>query len=266
MIGSENLKKRIISAIVMILIVLPLIVFGGLYLKIGTVVLGACSMYELLKQKNNMPLFIKIISIISVMLVIYFSNSFSIFSNLYFFPILFLLFFISVVFIEEKEKYNLSDALYVIGSIIFISISFIAFNMIREKSIFYFVYIILIATMTDTFALFGGTLFGKHKLCPKISPNKTIEGSVIGTIFGVFISVLFIVFTCKLNINIFVLILITLLLSIIGQFGDLFFSSIKRSFNIKDFSNLIPGHGGILDRLDSLIFISLTYILFMGMF
>ena len=86
------MKKRIISAIVMILIVLPLIVFGGLYLKIGTVVLGACSMYELLKQKNNMPLFIKIISIISVMLVIYFSNSFSIFSNLYFFPILFLLF------------------------------------------------------------------------------------------------------------------------------------------------------------------------------
>ena len=256
------MKKRIISAIVMILIVLPLIVFGGLYLKIGTVVLGACSMYELLKQKNNMPLFIKIISIISVMLVIYFSNSFSIFSNLYFFPILFLLFFISVVFIEEKEKYNLSDALYVMGSIIFISISFIAFNMIREKSIFYFVYIILIATMTDTFALFGGTLFGKQKLCPKISPNKTIEGSI----FGVFISVLFIVFTCKLNINIFVLILITLLLSIMGQFGDLFFSSIKRSFNIKDFSNLIPGHGGILDRLDSLIFISLTYILFMGMF
>ena len=138
--------------------------------------------------------------------------------------------------------------------------------MIREKSIFYFIYIILIATMTDTFALFGGTLFGKHKLCLKISPNKTIEGSVIGTIFGVFISVLFIVFTCKLNINIFVLILITLLLSIMGQFGDLFFSSIKRSFNIKDFSNLIPGHGGILDRLDSLIFISLTYILFMGMF
>ena len=179
---------------------------------------------------------------------------------------MFLLFFISVVFIEEKEKYNLSDALYVMGSIIFISISFIAFNMIREKSIFYFVYIILIATMTDTFALFGGTLFGKHKLCPKISPNKTIEGSIIGTIFGVFISALFIVFTCKLNINIFVLILITLLLSIMGQFGDLFFSSIKRSFNIKDFSNLIPGHGGILDRLDSLIFISLTYILFMGMF
>ena len=104
MIGSENLKKRIISAIVMILIVLPLIVFGGLCLKIGTVVLGACSMYELLKQKNNMPLFIKIISIISVMLVIYFSNSFSIFSNLYFFPILFLLFFISVVFIEAVEK------------------------------------------------------------------------------------------------------------------------------------------------------------------
>ena len=100
MIGSENLKKRIISAIVMILIVLPLIVFGGLYLKIGTVVLGACSMYELLKQKNNMPLFIKIISIISVMLVIYYSNRFSICSNLYFFRISVVLFFCLSVIIE----------------------------------------------------------------------------------------------------------------------------------------------------------------------
>lgn len=99
-------------------------------------------MYELLKQKNNMPLFIKIISIISVMLVIYFSNSFSIFSNLYFFPILFLLFFISVVFIEEKEKYNLSDALYVIGSIIFISISFIAFNRLEKKVFLFYIYYI----------------------------------------------------------------------------------------------------------------------------
>lgn len=260
------MKKRIISAIVMILIVVPLLILGGLYLRIGTVILGACSMYELLKVKNNMPLFIKIISIISVMLLIYISNNFDIFSNLYFFPALFLLFFVPVVFVDNKEKYNLNDALYVIGSIIFISISFIIFNIIREKNIFYFIYIILISTMTDTFALFGGTLFGKHKLCPNISPHKTIEGSVIGTLFGVLISVLFIVFTCNLNINIFILILITILLSIIGQLGDLFFSSIKRSFNIKDFSNLIPGHGGVLDRLDSLIFISLTYILFMSMF
>ena len=97
------MKKRIISAIVMILIVVPLLILGGLYLKIGTVILGACSMYELLKVKNNMPLFIKIISIISVMLLIYFSNNFDIFSNLYFFPALFLLFFVPVVFIDNKE-------------------------------------------------------------------------------------------------------------------------------------------------------------------
>ena len=120
--------------------------------------------------------------------------------------------------------------------------------------------------MTDTFALFGGKLFGKHKLCPNISPKKTIEGSIVGLIFGTIIPVIFLSLTCTLNINLFYLIVITLFLSIIGQLGDLFFSSIKRSFCVKDFSNLIPGHGGILDRLDSLIFINITYILFMSIF
>ena len=160
----------------------------------------------------------------------------------------------------------MNDSLYVFGNVLFISISFIIFNIIRGKSIYYFLYTILIATMNDTFALFGGKLFGKHKLCPNISPKKTIEGSIVGLIFGTIISVIFLSLTCTLNINLFYLIVITLFLSIIGQLGDLFFSSIKRSFCVKDFSNLIPGHGGILDRLDSLIFINITYILFMSIF
>ena len=83
---------------------------------------------------------------------------------------------------------------------------------------------------------------------------------IIGTFFGTLIPVVFYYF-CVMKSNIFILILVTLLLSLIGQFGDLVFSSIKRHFKVKDFSNIMPGHGGILDRLDSIIFVLLLYTL-----
>ena len=109
-------------------------------------------------------------------------------------------------------------------------------------------------------------MFGRHKLAPLISPNKTIEGLIGGTLIGTLGGVIFYVLIIKDFQNIFMLILLTLFLSIIGQLGDLVKSSIKRNAGIKDFSNLIPGHGGILDRFDSIIFISLTYIVIVNLF
>ena len=95
---------------------------------------------------------------------------------------------------------------------------------------------------------------GKHKLIPNVSPNKTIEGSLIGTLVSVIFCSLFYLYQVDPAANIIVVILITLILNIFSQLGDLFFSAIKREYGIKDFSNLMPGHGGILDRFDSLFF------------
>jgi phosphatidate cytidylyltransferase len=92
-----------------------------------------------------------------------------------------------------------------------------------------------------------------------VSPKKTWEGSIGGTIMGVFVSTVFYLTIIDPYINIFKISLVGLFLSIIAQFGDLVFSSIKRYFGKKDFSNLIPGHGGILDRLDSIIFVLLGF-------
>ena len=114
--------------------------------------------------------------------------------------------------------------------------------------------------MTDTFALLGGKFFGKNKLLERISPNKTIEGALIGTIVATSISSVFYLFIINPGINVGIIILISFVLSIIGQIGDLVFSAIKREFEIKDYSNLIPGHGGMLDRFDSIAFVSLFYI------
>ena len=111
--------------------------------------------------------------------------------------------------------------------------------------------------MTDTFAHFFGTKIGKYKLCPKVSPNKTIEGSIGGAIFGTFIPSVF--YLTVFGGNVLVIVLITLLLSIVAQCGDLVFSSIKREYDVKDFGKIMPGHGGVLDRFDSLLFSILIF-------
>ncbi len=131
----------------------------------------------------------------------------------------------------------------------------------RNHDINYLLYLLSISIITDTFALFTGMFVGKHKLCPTISPNKTIEGSIGGSLMGTFVGVAFYVTVINSSVSIVYIVLVTMLLSIVGQCGDLVFSNIKRYFNEKDFGNLIPGHGGVLDRLDSLIFIVLAYIL-----
>ena len=121
-----------------------------------------------------------------------------------------------------------------------------------------------ITIITDTYAYFIGSLVGRHKLLEVISPNKTWEGSVGGSIVGVMVSSAWYMYKVG-NISILKIVMITCILSIIGQFGDLIFSKIKRENEIKDFSNIIIGHGGILDRFDSLLFIVLGYLLFFGM-
>ena len=118
--------------------------------------------------------------------------------------------------------------------------------------------IVLVAAFcSDTLALFAGMLFGKHKLAPKVSPKKTREGAVGGLVGGmvgmiIFRIVFFLVTEVQLNIGWCVL--LGLVGAAMGQLGDLSFSAIKREYGIKDYGRLLPGHGGVLDRFDSVIF------------
>jgi phosphatidate cytidylyltransferase len=176
-----------------------------------------------------------------------------------------LLLLMPIIIYHDNHVYNINDALFRVGSVFLLGISVSLLIVLREQNLMRVLYLFIITTMTDTYALIGGMLVGKHKLLESISPKKTWEGLIIGTVFGVLISVVFYYITIDDSINILSLMLGTTLLSLIGQFGDLAFSSIKRLYNKKDFSNLMPGHGGILDRLDSFIFVSLGYILLMFM-
>lgn len=123
----------------------------------------------------------------------------------------------------------------------------------------YFVYILLIAFATDTFAYFSGVFVGKRKIAPILSPNKTLEGCIGGTL-GCLVLVLayaFLVMSFDFNvINLIKLTIFSLGGSFVAQIGDLFASSIKRHNSIKDYGKLMPGHGGVLDRFDSVLFVA----------
>lgn len=128
---------------------------------------------------------------------------------------------------------------------------------------------IMPAVLSDTFALFGGKLFGKHKLCPEISPNKTVEGFFSGVIMGTLsgFGVYGILKLAGRNvIPLWAVLIGALVATLAGALGDLAASTIKREAGIKDYSNLIPGHGGMLDRIDSCLFslpaVYLIYALF----
>ncbi len=117
----------------------------------------------------------------------------------------------------------------------------------------------LAAWGSDTFALFSGMLFGKHKLAPVISPKKTIEGAV-GGVFGgilfVLVYTMIMVHSADVCLPYGVAVLVGAIGSVIGQIGDLSFSIIKRQTGIKDYGSIFPGHGGVLDRFDSVIFVA----------
>ena len=214
------------------------------------------------KKENNLE-FIKFIGYLSIILLSLNGIFFNISNNItLIIPILALT--IPIVLYNDSSKYNINDALYVLGTIYFLSFAFSNIILSAKLDIYKCIYIFIVAFITDTYAYIGGLLIGKHPLTT-ISPKKTIEGSIIGSITGCIISSFFyhIFIGGK---SIIAIIIISFILTILSEIGDLVFSSIKRYFNKKDYSNLIPGHGGILDRFDSVIFVSLGLSILLSIF
>ena len=106
--------------------------------------------------------------------------------------------------------------------------------------------------MCDVFCYLCGSLFGRHKLCPDISPKKTVEGAVGGVVFT---CAAFFAYACFTGLSMPAMAVLGVLVAVFSQIGDLSASVIKRTYGIKDFSNIIPGHGGVMDRFDSALFV-----------
>lgn len=260
--------QRLISAIVMLAIIIPAFILGGTIFNILILVLSVLGLREFLnikQTKKDVPFFIQFISYVMLTLFICtnVSNKDIIYSVDYrLITGLFLVFSVPAVLYHDRSLYSIVDSFYFIGAIFFLGISFSLMILYRNMNVELLIYLVLITAFTDTFAYIIGMLIGKHKLIEEVSPKKTWEGTIAGSIFGTFIATCFYITIIDSCIELYIVVFMTLFLSVLGQFGDLFFSSIKRYYSKKDFSNLIPGHGGILDRLDSIIFVILGFTFF----
>ena len=260
------MKKRFISAIIMMAIFIPILLLGDVYYSVLGGILGIIALWEITHLEKDIPDYMRIITYFICLFLILYNYKVIDFNNIYNFPIVIstmLFYMFSIIINKDFKKYNYKEALWLLSITFLIGILFNYFIKTRLLGIYPVIYCFIISTMTDTFAYVGGSLFGKHKLIKEISPNKTMEGSIIGSFFGTLFGTIFYYFAIG-KISILNLILLSFVLSLSGQIGDLFFSSIKRFYKVKDYSKMIPGHGGILDRLDSVLFVNLVFLLYIS--
>ena len=165
--------------------------------------------------------------------------------------------FVLVIWSHGTLKFDKAGTAYFVILYILTALNLIIY--IRDfDGIGKYIYLLIFigAWVTDTFAYFTGMLFGKHKLIEDVSPKKTIEGSIGGMVFCVISFVVFGLIVSK-DANLLFLGICGLLISVISQIGDLILSVVKRAYRIKDYGKLFPGHGGMLDRFDSILAVSL---------
>ena len=175
------------------------------------------------------------------------------------------LFYLMCVSVFAFGKIGASKILATATMSMFPAFAFYSFVKVRDYAVYDYLLILIAAWMTDTFAIFGGKLFGKKKLCPNLSPKKTVAGmisGVVGAVVGFLIYGIVVDLAFGSDINYVLRLALAVPASLIAQLGDLTASAVKRDFGVKDYGKVFPGHGGVMDRFDSVMFLSLATLLF----
>lgn len=269
------MKQRIITATVLLCLFVPVLIFSGNWVFPSVIaLLSVFGVYEMLRCLNMHKNFFY--SVPALVFAAFFPVGAYIFRRSFgYFLLLFglcaavymLYAFMLAVLSEGKAKF--SDVAETVVTLYYIVFGFTAIVLTRHLPFSddilgrtFFLLIFIGAWITDTFAYFIGRAIGKHKLCPLISPKKTVEGSVGGIIFCVISYIVFALIVrnhVAMNVGGFIALMAVsgLFISVISQMGDLLASLIKREKGIKDYGRIFPGHGGVMDRFDSILSVSI---------
>ena len=272
------MKTRIITALVALCVLLPVLFLSDTWiLPVALALCGLLSVFEMLRcigtlKKWQVSLPILVVSP-AVVLAIRPVNAFDGFTfTTVALPLLLLaMLYLLAVMVFSKNVISIED-ICVSGFMgAYIAAAFASILFLRDSTGGAYTYLLIFigAWITDIFAYFTGMLFGKHKLIPEISPKKTVEGSIGGTLFcgGSFVlyGVLIDRFVEEANtMNLGVLFAYGLVVAVVSQVGDLCMSAIKRRYGVKDFGKIFPGHGGMLDRFDSIIAVAVVLFVLNG--
>lgn len=252
------MKTRIITAVVAAALFLPIVFYGGFPVVLLSYLLASIGLYELLKmRKLNFLSISGLLSFLLLWVILLPSQFENILTDIHYskieisIAIILLLLTYTVI---TKNRFTFDDAAFSVLAVVYVGIGFYFFVETRQAGLVYIFYSLFMIWATDSGAYFIGKSMGKTKLWPDISPNKTVEGSIGGIICAMIIAALF-VFITNIHATLWSLLGTTIILSAFGQLGDLVESAFKRHFNVKDSGTILPGHGGILDRFDSLLFV-----------
>lgn len=266
----SKLKVRLISAFFGIMIVLGIIFSPSVVFYIAMVLASFLMLYELhntfqMKEKWQLVLLNYLFAASLLCTPIFFPYDRMVFVITIY---VMLLLIFSVLFHQTVKFADVTKSLFMLIYAVLLPLHLSGIRMMGHGIYLIFV-AFLGAWMPDTFAYFSGCLLGKHKLIPAISPNKTVEGcvgAIVGTLlifagYGLLMN-----FAFGFQVNYIALLCLGFICSVVSQFGDLSASVIKREFGIKDFGNIMPGHGGLVDRVDSLLFIAPVVYYFLSVF
>ena len=261
--------KRVITGACLLAVLIPLLVFSNTWaFPIALALISLLCIFEIarcVKLHKNIALIIPLyaFAIAFPLLQRFFPNNLIFVAKIAIISaMLYLMYlFAFVVFSHGKILYTDAATLCLTAFYILLGINMLIYVRDFPKGQYIYLLVFIGAWITDTFAYFVGVLFGKHKLIEDVSPKKTIEGSIGGTVFCAisFVALGLIVSLIDTTVkpNIIFLAVSGLLIAVISQLGDLIMSVIKRHYGIKDYGKLLPGHGGALDRFDSILAVSL---------
>lgn len=250
------MKQRIITAVIGIIIIVPIILYGSWPFYLIAYLLGTIALFELVRMYRIQHHIITImLATIFLWLFMYPQETIPFIDDAVSKFDLFVIYLVLLLFITvaTKNKFTFTHASLLFVGTIYVGMALQSMMDVRILGLHYFLFVLFTVWATDSGAYFIGRAFGKRKLWPDISPNKTIGGALGGICFAIVLGIIF-YSIYPLHVSIPFLILSSTIISIVSQIGDLVASAMKRHFDIKDFGHIFPGHGGVLDRIDSLVF------------